>query len=417
MARKKPEAPAQTQILEQTPPEPVTTTQIVRLEPPSIVLPLPPTPDEVIKQAADQIYIFKQYMKLFAREVRPEQVLLFGEQIYLPARACQTLLGYARLRLKIHSPITQHRFNSPDGEFIVFEAHATICTREGVELDDVVASQSTRDEFFGISGKDYVCPDCKGPTTRKKANPNDKWDSSFCATHGKVKAEAVTHYLPLYDVPIDDVLKKTTTNVFNRALQAIGMMPRIEDLQDAGMDISKVKRIGFKDNKASSPQPPPRQAAPSTSAPASETPHTPAAASTTGPPRATIPKEQTKVFGGIQQVVDKIKKDQKTHYRVVIVNGVTYYLFDNMTRVIDTKGNKRTMFEILDAAAQGTPGEFIVEVSTAPGGETYPNIKNVLRVGNIEWEPDGMLVLRRDAPPPEPGSYEASEDDFPAGLF
>src|SRR5260221_3000789 len=437
--RKKPEPPQMKQILEQTQPEPKAETQVVQVMEPYIHLPAPPTPEEIVRQAAYQIYILKQYRNLFAKEVRPEQVLMFGDQIYLPARACQTLLGYARLRLKIHSTIHQHWSNSPDGEFIVFEAHATICTREGTEIDDVVASQSTRDEFFGLAGKEYPCPTCKTPCVWKKVNPNDEKNKTVCPTHGPVwvpKDTVILHYLPLYDVPIDDVLKKTTTNVFNRALQAIGMMPTIEDLKEAGMDVSRVKHIGFDGNRTASTQqqqgtPPPKQAAPHTQQSASQKPaqatssQAPAATETrqgnSSLPRASIPPEREIISGSLMGIKPGVTKPKDKEGKPTGKPGREFLgleigpnkvtCFDNKELAIDTRGNKKRAFDLI-LEALNEHGSFWVEKR----GQ-YLNVVGFIRIGNYEWGDDGLPVLRREAAPPQQESFgaqfEPDDSDIP----
>lgn len=398
-------------------------TQIVRVLEPSANIALPPAPtkEEIIQQAADQIYIYKQYMKLLAAEVSPEQVLLFGEEIYLPKKVCQKLLGFARLRVKIHAPLVQHRFNSPDGEFIVFEAHATICDRMGNELDDVVASQSTRDEFLGMAGKVWTCPKCKEPVI----------SFNKCKVHGDIKADPVTHYLPLYDVPIDDIIKKTTTNLFNRALQAIGMMPSLEDLREAGMDISKVKRIGFKSQSEAPKQSPPKQQASSTGATASQPPaqgspstSTTQEASKASPPTSSGAAKATGVVKGVLLSIETgitVPKDKTTGqptgapgrpFLNMSIGGNRVNTFKNSEMAIDTRGNKKHAFVLL-AESKGKPVELKVSQSTR-----YTNVEGYIRIGDYEWSEDGTPVLRRLSAEEERASAEqtpwvASDEDIP----
>lgn len=83
----------------------------------------------------------------------------------------------------------------------------------------------------------------------------------------------------------------------------------------------------------------------------------------------------------------------------LVVDGVTYRLFDNFERVVVNEGISTTlrMFGILGEAKPSDPIEFTYEVSDFKGQEMR-NIKNVMRVGRYEWLPDGTPAVRRDAP-------------------
>ena len=369
----------------------------------------PPSPEEVLKAANRQIEIFRGYVKLVAKFVRPEDVLVFGEEVYLPAKPCQDILSWARINIKPHWPVFEHRYDSPDGEFIEFEISATIRDGSGREVD-VIGNRSTRDEFFGIAGKEYLCPDCKGKTVRKKLRDTDQYESNVCVNqqcpkNGKwVKPEVVIHYLPLYDVDIPSVRQAAVTNLWNHALKAVGLRPTLQDLQEAGMDISKVKRVDFSGKKADKPAggtgnanraEPSRQPAGTQQPGASQpqnTGHAPQTPGPMAPPKANIQPMEDLVMGPMDEM-KLLKTKGGQPFVGIVVSGQKLTLFDNKVVSIDGKKNE-PLFDILGRIPKKAFGRFIVRRK----GE-YLNIVTVLQLGAYEWEPDGTSVLRRDTVP------------------
>lgn len=426
---KKPEAPTQQQVIEQTPPEPKQEPRVLVLRDPAIgglVPAAPPSPEEVLQLAENQIKIRKGYVKLVSAFLKPHDILVFGEEIYLPARPCQDILSWARIRVTPHWPVQEYRYDSPDGPFIEFVITATI-TDSGGRPVDVMGNRSTRDEFFGISGKTYVCPTCKGPLARRKAYPNDKWESNFCdaGNHGKVKADVIVHYLPLFDVDIPSVRSAAVTNLWNKALKACGLMPTLQDLEETGMDISKVKRIDFKSDGKQAPQAQsqPKQTASPKTAPASQTPPPqPSSVSpSTGPPKAVIPPSN---FGNLQ-AFKKLKTQKGSDYGIATLRGTDFFVFDNKS--LNVGGTRPyTVFELLDLAASSHwICQFTIESFVGKkDGKTGWRIVGASKIGEYEWDDQGVPVIRRQANAPDLGgqeqpgdAYEATDDDFPAGLY
>ena len=388
----------------------------------------PPSPEEVLKMADNQIQIRRGYVKLVAASLRPEDVLVFGEEVYLPAKPCQDILSWARIRVKPHWPVEEHHYNSPQGEFIEFVITATLTDTGGREVD-AMGNRSTRDEFFGISGKETVCPECKTPVKWQRLNPNDRYDSSVCPTHGRVKAEKVVHYLMLYDVDIPSVRSAAVTNLWNKSLKAIGLMPTLQDLADAGMDINRVKRVDFSGEKkkpAAPQQAPPKQSTtpqstqPTQAASKPATAPPSAAPSPSGPPKANLPPTP-----GVERVIagrlDEIKpgttipKDKTTGqptgvagrpFLGLVVSGARLTCFDNKKLLLDTRGNTKDAFELL-LGALGMRVELRVKKSG-----NYENVVGYQRIADNEWEADGTPVLRREPAQDTMGdAFEASDED------
>lgn len=407
--------------------EPKVLTMAPAAQPISALMPIaPPSPEEVLTLAENQIKIRKGYVKLVARQLRPQDVLVFGEEVYLPAKPCQDILSWARIRVKPHWPVEEHHYNSPDGEYIEFVITATLTDTGGREVD-VMGNRSTRDEFFGIAGKLYPCPQCGEPCKWQKVNPNDQRDSTVCAVHGKVwvkKENIVIKYLPIYDVDVPSVRSAAVTNLWNKALKAIGLMPTLQDLADEGMDISKVKRVDFKggDGKSSSQSTTPKQQPPQSNQPKAAAPSSTATA--TSAKAATLPKSQIpdKVhFGTLESIkpgTTQPKKDGKPTgekgrpFLGLIVDGVKITCFDDKELALDTRGLKKRAFDLL-LGAVGQPVAFRVKTN----GQ-YENVTGYERIGDYEWDQDGIPILRREpAQHTMEEAFEAQDEDVPKELW
>ena len=152
------------------------------------------------------------------------------EEVYLPAKPCRDILSWARIKVAPHWPIEEHHYNSPDGEYIEFVIPATITDGSGREID-VIGNRSTRDEFFGIAGKDRKCKICGTAATYGLPWPSAQYKSWFCKDHPNERPEEVIHYLPLHDVDIASVRQAAVTNLLNDTLQAVALVQRCANLQ------------------------------------------------------------------------------------------------------------------------------------------------------------------------------------------
>jgi len=408
--------------------------QIVPVAPVEILA--PPSIEQVVTQAERQIKIRKSYIQLIAKELRPQDVLVFGgnqtEEIYLPAAICKNILSWAGVGIAFDGAMEEHHYNSPEGEFIEFVINATVTPKNGMSVP-VIGNRSTRDEFFGIAGKERKCPVCGKDAIFDKAWETARWKSWHCKEHPREKVETNVKYLPLYDVDIASVRQAAVSNLWNHAVEAIGLRPNLIDLKDAGMDITKVKRIGFgRDEdepragteKAATVDKQLRKTAADSSGAgnagrvAEATANSPGAHSTAvpntapnagGPPRAEIPGD-LQVLRGTVQIVYSRRPDNtplvtsnaaKQPFRKVIVGGMIYFVFDNKVRRIDGK-NELPTFAMLDELKSGDPIEFLWREE---GEKKIPTVKIFTRIGKYEWETDGTPVLRREMFPPqrEPG--------------
>lgn len=435
-------------------PQPAGDAFLARIEPPPAVLAesKPMSPEFSLELAKRRVNQFKGIVKLIASETSPLDLFVFAPykakteedllklKAYLPLHICQSILAWSGALWMPDKAMIERRDHDELGDFIEYDLWVDVMTADNREVR-VMGTCSTRHPFHGLAFTFWACPACRQPT--KFINREN-----ICEQHGKVKGRKLNAYRPLCDVNRGNVRKHTITNAWNKAVDALGLTPTLRDLKEVGMDIQKIPRANFgsrdDDDTPSSPQQTPqKQDGPPTNSPASQpqqkkpasTPssQSSSAASTKGPPKAAIPNQDVKIFGGLQKLQKYKKKGTDQVYLKLTVNNVAYFLWDNMTRAIDTKGTTRTVFELLEVASQlqGTPVEFLSE-TIIKGENTYPTAKNVLRIGILEWEPDGMLVLRRKPiitpPPREPGDddppimegepgFEADDSDFPAGLF
>lgn len=428
--RKKKESPAvetppkkQTRVVVQ---QPETTVEIV---PVAAALAPAPTPQQVLDAAERQIAIRKGYMKLIASSVRPEEVLVFGgkdrEEVYLPERVCRNILNWTRCRVSFEGPMEEHRYTSPDGEFIEFVQNALVIDPTGFEMS-ILGNRSTRDDFFGLAGKEHKCPVCKKDAKYDFPWQGAKFKGWFCPDHPRAKPDEIVHYLPLFDVDIASVRKSAITNLWNSAVKAIGLQPSLLDLKDAGMDIAKVQRVEFGSKRRE-----PNESGPATPAQEQKKPATPSApaghpaAAPAKPAEAPKQTEETKPSGPeraeipwsgkIDMVYSRgkdnqpLKSQRGSSYRKVVISGNTYFVFDNKQMPIDDGKVKTPLFELLDQAKAGTAIEFTATESKAKQGQSMWNITKVLRIGNLEWDETGIPVLRRDPPMREPGDEPEQE--------
>lgn len=393
---------------------------------PAIEIAAPPTTEAVLQQAQRQIEIRKGYIALIARELRPHDVIVFGgkdsEEIYLPKQICMKILSWARVAISFDGPMEEHHYNSPDGEFIEFVISATV--RDGTgHPAPILGNRSTRDEFFGTAGTTRQCPVCKKEAVYDFPFEGAKWRSYHCPEHPKEKPEKQVHYLPLWDVDIASVRQAAVSNLWNHAIEAIGLRPNLQDLKEAGMDISKVQRIGFGfDREAASHATDgvkavaTSEAGATTSTPQARVP-SPAPQKqpeASKPPKAEIPGPENHIKGTIEQIIPGTTKKKSAYFRIVVA-GVHHFLFDNKEMKIDGD-TKMRLFDILKEAKVGMPCEFIVQ-NKPVGDKTLSQVTVMLHIGNLEWEPDGIPVIRREPPaeqmPLEEAGYHPSDEDIP----
>lgn len=400
----------------------------------------PPSAEEVLKSAERQIQIFRGYVKLVAKFVRPEDVLVFGKEgkeIYLPAKPCRDILSWARINVKPHWPITEHRYQSPDGDFIEFEISATISDQNGRQVD-VIGNRSSRDDFFGIDCVLWVCPECGEETEKGRWNDSKKRYDNTCKKHGQIDAERKAVYLPLYDVDLASVRQAAVTNLWNHALKAVGLCPTLQDLSEAGMDISKVQRVDFREKKEkpvgsqnvgnSGPRttyPPAssqRAAAPPSPSPQSssskrsdETP--PAVAST-----ASVPDSNLQRVKGEMEAVHHttpagapLKSARGTEYVKVSVGGMYWFVYNNQKRTVGRAED--TIFRLLKAQRCPCRVEFLAKIEETDKG-TFRKVADWLVLGDLEWEEGtGIPVVQRNAdmpaPPPFDNQHGITDEDIP----
>lgn len=138
----------------------------------------------------------------------------------------------------------------------------------------------------------------------------------------------------------------------------------------------------------------------------------------TGVPKAEIPGELYPVKGEVEMIFskDKAMKPLTTKkgspFRKVVVGGAMYYVFDNKEKPIDGD-RKMRVFEMLDGAKAGDPIEFLGQTTETDKG-TMRNLMVLLRIGDYEWEPNGVPVLRynRELFPAKATKREPGDEDI-----
>jgi hypothetical protein len=218
-----------------------------------------------------------------------------------------------------------------------------------------------------------------------------------------------------------------------KCVQAIGLAPTLLDLKEAGMDISKVKMIGFNSSEKNTQKPSPQKQAPHPNAPsqsASPKAATPSSNQSPAPGSATTQAQapafvkETKEFNGNLQEYRKgvAANKAKSPYRVLTVKGTAFFLFHNTEMAVNGK-EKLRLFDILDAAAPSAHKplvHFSADSSLKSGtNEVRWNITQFFMIDRFEWMPDGTPVLRRDPPGNFAGAMnpEISDEDIPPEMW
>jgi ribosomal protein L37AE/L43A len=104
-------------------------------------------------------------------------------------------------------------------------------------------------------------------------------------------------------------------------------------------------------------------------------------------------------------------------YVCVAIDSEKFLLFDNMTRMVGKTQEK--MFDILACAKPGDFGQLVVDSATDRQGVLRHNVKNVLRVGDLEWLEDGTPVIQIRPPTEmrepgwEPNDPTVDDSDIP----
>lgn len=170
---------------------------------------------------------FRQVMatlrKYLILETRPQDWVDFGGRPYLMGAGLKRMIGYCtKLGVSIINP--RKEFIKREGETIVmFMADAVF---QG-SVFPVVGTKSTKDKFFAKRTDD----------------------------------EGNVYYLPEEEVDLQDVIKAALTNLYVNALTTVlGLQNlRWEDLEELGLDKSKVARVQFKSKKSKSKTTPQRK--------------------------------------------------------------------------------------------------------------------------------------------------------------
>lgn len=403
----------------------------------SIAVPDDMSVNQALARAEKQIAFRKGIIKLIAANINHRDIQLFGkdgeQQLWLTKNACKQILSWAGARVEPDSTIQEKPYQGVDGPYIDFEVWATVLTADGRAVR-TMGNRSTFDEFYAKRTM-YVCPreGCAEQTDYYKG----------CPTHGKVQSLKREYYLPLSEVDIPAIKQAAITNMWNHAVQDMGLMPTLQDLIDAGLDVKAQKTVEFngkkKDEKRNSVQAPAGQGVPPQAqqgAPESSTQPvasaasgkaTPIASDAAQPspkvdvPKANIPgtRQSSPVKNGsmplgkgiISLVVPKVTQPKKNKegnlvgggkpFLEVIQNGNSLYCFK--ASEIETMDGPRKIFDLI-AHAVNQFCDFVIETSKKDSPKPLHSIVGAMRIGRYAWDEQGQPAM----PPPQ-----IADEDIP----
>lgn len=366
------------------------------------------TAEQLLSRAQQQITLHQGIVKLIAANLSPKSVMLFGDNIWLTKEACLRVLGWIGADVLPDSEIGQHRYDSTDGPYIVFESWGTITLKNGRQVR-AVGNSSTLDEFFAKENI-YVCPTCQTKTEYKD-------NGGYCPKCQKaVRGEKKEYYKPLTEVDIPSIRLKAVTNFYNHALQTLGAMPTKDELIAAGMKIGEGGKVDFKKTSQNPPAKPQGAAAttstPQTAAPAPSTKSLVPKANLGGDQKASKPLDNLPVGKGIiSEVIEKTTKPKNgkgggTPFLEVIQNGHSLYCFKN-SEIETMEGPEKTFWLIKEAKGQFC--EFMIETKTKDNRPMH-SIVGAVRVGRHSWDRETGEAVK---PTSEGGGYQATNEDIP----
>lgn len=379
------------------------------------------TTDQILKRAQDQITLHQGIVKLIAASISPRHVMLFGENIWLTKDACLRILGWIGADVLPDGVIQEHRYESNDGPYIVFETWGTIKLKNGRQVR-APGNASTIDDFFAKENV-YVCEKCGAQGTFEGSGDNRKFRCSAEKAYGRWKK--VESYKPLSEIDIPSVRIKATTNFYNHALQVLGVMPTKDELLAAGMNLGEGGKVEFGGKKQETPQKAPA-ATPKPAPRAAEATHS--HANSTGPASAAHPKDsgvskaqippdpltkkELRVGQGIvSEVIEKTTKPNRNGkgggnpFLEVIQNGHSLYCFKNSE--IETIEGPEQTFNLI-AGAKGQFCDFVVETKTPRGGDRpMHGIVGAKRIGRHEWDAITGEPMQASS------GYAATDEDIP----
>lgn len=379
-------------------PEP--STAIVPHQTASIAIPDDQSVGQALARAERQIQFRKGIVKLIAANIDQRDIQLFGsgdsENLWLSKNACKQILSWAGARVEPDSVIQEKQYDGVDGKYIDFEVWATILTPDSRAVR-TMGNRSTYDDFYAKKTR-YTCPQCKALTEFERG----------CPEHGKVRSVKEEYYLPLSEVDIPAIKQAAITNMWNHAVQDMGLMPTLDDLKAAGLDLKAQKRVEFKGNKQNSTQAPagvmPPKAAsspqPATRAAGTTSPSTASAAppSANGSPSNYLPKASVsgmppskKLEVGKGIISDAFRAETKpsakntaggTPYVKVVQNGDFLFCYHN--KMIETMDGP---FNILDLIvdSKGQFCDFVIQTKPGKNGPLH-TIEGALRIGRYAWD-------------------------------
>lgn len=395
---------------------------LVAQSPASIAIPDDMSVNQALAKAERQIQFRKGIIKLIAANINSRDIQLFGkegdEQLWLTKNACKQILSWAGARVEPDSEIQEKKYDGEDGKYIDFEVWATIVTGDG-RCVRTMGNRSTYDEFFA-KRTIYVCPKegCAEQTEYKKG----------CRIHGAVTGLKREYYLPLSEVDIPAIKQAAITNMWNHAVQDMGLMPTLQDLIDAGLDVRTQKRVDFKSNKQNSTQAPAGGAPPQAAPPAATQSHQPATrtAGTTSPstapavppssnsatqgvdvPKANIPGTKQGHVVGKGIISDAFRASTKpsaknsaggTPYVKVVQNGDFLFCYHNKN--IETMDGPMNILDLI-VDSKGQYCDFTIQTKPGKNGPLR-TIEGALRIGRYAWDEQMQPIL----PEPQPAEGE-----------
>lgn len=408
-------------------------TQAIPHQTASIAIPDDQSVGQALARAEKQIQFRKGIVKLIAANIDERDIQLFGngdnESLWLAKNACKQILSWAGARVEPDSIIQEKEYQGVEGKYIDFEVWATILTSDGRAVR-TMGNRSTYDDFYAKRVR-YTCPQCKSMTDYDRG----------CPQHGKVRGIKEDYYLPLSEVDIPAIKQAAITNMWNHAVQDMGLMPTLDDLRIAGLDLKAQKRVDFKSNKQNSTQAPAGGVTPQAAPAAATQSHQPATrtAGTTSPstapavppsqkvdlPKAVIPgapekKQATPAKNGamplgkgiVSLVVPKVTQPKENKEGKLVGGGNPFlevhqngnFLYCFKASEIETVDGPRKIFELIGESV-GRFCDFTIETSKKESKKPLHSIVGAMCIGRYAWDEQGQPAM--------PSISQLPDEDIP----
>jgi hypothetical protein len=172
----------------------------------------PQTVEMALQRAEQHIQKRRGLVKLIAKNIDPRDVVIYGkppkETVHYAKNACKQILSWIEADITDVEIKETRGFHTSKGPYVIFEAEGLLTI--GGRRVSIFGSRATYDDFFG---------------------------------------RAYGEELPLEEIDIPSVRLAAITNMWNHALEDAGLKPSLEELKNAGLDLTKASYVNFKERK------------------------------------------------------------------------------------------------------------------------------------------------------------------------